>query len=318
MAFFKVALEELNLSLTLRSGQCFRWRKRATQDDEGLDVWLGILGRHVVSLTQNIDKGIIHYSFTTPERRTDNRNISNKKPKIDEESILREYFQLDVKLSPLYKSWSSVDPNFKKVASGVPGVRVLKQDPVENLISFICTSCNNIPRITSMIHKTCTTFGELLMTDEEFGDLHAFPTLESLASEEAAVGLSKLGLGYRAKYLTATAKMILNGGIRPLDELASPETSYEEARSELIKLPGVGRKVADCVCLFSLNKTQSVPVDTHVYQIACKQYMKYLDAKKKTLSEKDYEVIACFFRDLHGLNAGWAHSVLFTADLKLK
>jgi N-glycosylase/DNA lyase len=308
----KAPLGELNLSLTLRSGQCFRWKKRLLKNEAGLESWVGIIGHQIISLSQDIEKGIIHYSF---EGKQEN---SIKKRKIDEESLLRDYFQLDINLTSLYESWSLKDPNFKEVSSRFPGVRVLRQDPVENLISFICSSCNNIPRITSMIDKICISFGQLLTTDEEFGDIYSFPSLESLASEEASITLSKLGLGFRAKYITSSARMILKNDISSLKQLSLESTSFLEARTELMKLPGVGRKVSDCVCLFSLNKKEAVPVDTHVYQIACKYYMKYLNPKKKSLSEKDYEVVANFFRDIHGSYAGWAHSVLFTAHINLR
>ena len=84
---------------------------------------------------------------------------------------------------------------------------------------------------------------------------------------------------------------------------------------ELTGLPGVGAKVADCVCLMSLDQHEAIPVDTHVWQIASRTYLPEL-SKTKTLTERTYRQIGDFFRDLFGDYAGWAHSVLFTADLR--
>ena len=241
----------------------------------------------------------------------------SKKLKVLEDDILRKYFLLDISLFDLYNKWSEVDPIFKETAAKLPGVRVMKQDPVENVFSFICATCNNIKRISGMVDRMCTKFGDFLLEDEDFGPVHSFPSVEVLAGDSMTNELRDLGFGFRAKYINAAAKMIINGEIKPLETLASPKTPTEEARQQLMKLPGIGKKVADCILLFSMGKTEPIPVDTHVYQIACKYYMKGLDPKKKTVSDKEYQRISSFFQDLFGSHAGWAHSVLFTADLKL-
>ena len=91
-----------------------------------------------------------------------NNSLENSVDNDDQpyDSIIKDYFQLDVNLRQLYIEWSKADSNFAKIASTMPGIRILRQDPVENLFSFICSSNNNISRITSMVGKLCQTFGK--------------------------------------------------------------------------------------------------------------------------------------------------------------
>lgn len=142
--------------------------------------------------------------------------------------------------------------------------------------------------------------------------------------------LRELGFGYRAKYIAETARIVVED--KPKDwllDLRNPEsqawgdtrsagppfTTYKEAHEQLVGLSGVGPKVADCVCLFGLGWAEAVPVDTHVWQIAVRDY-KFGKLKTKTFSKVMYDAVGDHFRDLWGKQAGWAHSVLFTADLR--
>ncbi|XP_071495777.1 N-glycosylase/DNA lyase-like [Diadema antillarum] len=228
--------------------------------------------------------------------------------------VLHDYFQLDVRLAGLYEQWKGADENFSRVSVSFPGVRILRQDPVENLVSFICSSNNNISRITGMVEKLCQNYGT------EIGVLdgvtwHAFPTLAALSGKGVEERLRKLGFGYRAKFINQTAKKITSelGGEEWLWKLRG--LPYSEVHSQLLQLQGVGAKVADCVCLMSLDKREAIPVDTHVWQIAARDYMTSLQ-KTKSLTDRTYREIGDFFRELFGEYAGWAHSVLFSADLK--
>ena len=94
------------------------------------------------------------------------------------------------------------------------------------------------------------------------------------------------------------------------------EMNYEEAVKEILKLPGVGPKVADCVCLMSLGKHEAIPVDTHIKKIWSTSYMASGESVPKTLTTSKYNEIAQYFRNLHGPFAGWAQSVLFSMELK--
>ncbi|KAJ8300945.1 hypothetical protein KUTeg_022464 [Tegillarca granosa] len=220
-----------------------------------------------------------------------------KKEKIIEK--LRDYFRLDVNLSDLYEKWSSVDDNFKKVSQNFEGIRILRQDPVENLFSFICSSNNHISRISSMVEKLCENYGDFIceIDDQAY---YSFPSVSSLAQEGVEENLRTLGFGYRAKYIYQSAKYIKENCTESwLYDLR--HKPYKETKTELMKLCGV----ADCVCLMSMDKLEVVPVDTHVWQIAARDYIPHI---KQTQTVSSLE--------LWGDKAGWAHQVLFMADLK--
>ncbi|XP_059800714.1 N-glycosylase/DNA lyase isoform X1 [Hypanus sabinus] len=232
----------------------------------------------------------------------------------EEGKILSDYFQLHVQLSDLYSQWVQADKHFAQVAQDFPGVRILRQDPIECLFSFICSSNNHISRIAGMVERLCHTYGERLCQLDSC-TYHSFPTLQVLAGNNVEKELRKLGFGYRAKFISQTAKVILEK--HGPDWLYSlRETSYKEAKRALCTLPGVGAKVADCVCLMSLDKPGVIPVDTHVWQITKRDYLSHLGAGRKSLTDKVYGEIGDFYRSLWGPFAGWAHSVLFSADLK--
>jgi N-glycosylase/DNA lyase len=161
---------------------------------------------------------------------------------------------------------------------------------------------------------------------------HDFPRPEALAGAGVESHLRELGFGYRAGYIAKTAKIVVNerpeGWLQSLcnsedldDNLdqkglsAGGREAYHKAHEELLQLQGVGPKVADCVCLMGLGWGESVPVDTHVWQIAQRDY-KFGKGKHKSLTKATYDAVGDHFRSLWGKEAGWAHSVLFAADLK--
>ncbi|ANB12139.1 8-oxoguanine glycosylase OGG1 [Sugiyamaella lignohabitans] len=232
-------------------------------------------------------------------------------------ALINDYFNLDVKLSSLYSDWAKCDSHFSKKSGEFPGIRILRQDPWENVCSFICSTNNNIKRISQMVDNLCIHFGDYIATHEGVA-YYDFPKPHQLNDPSVEAKLRSLGFGYRAKYIYKTAVMVStptdssSDGLPALFNLRN--LSYEEAHEELLKFSGVGPKVADCVCLMSLDKHDCVPVDTHVWQIAQRDY-KY-GRKYKTLNKVAYDDIRIFFRDLWGPYAGWAHSVLFTADLR--
>ncbi|XP_043933977.1 N-glycosylase/DNA lyase isoform X1 [Protopterus annectens] len=230
------------------------------------------------------------------------------------QDILMDYFQLNVELESLYKQWGKEDLHFRRVAQEFPGVRILRQDPTECFFSFICTSNNHISRIEGMIERLCKAFGKRLCQLDE-AVYYSFPTLEALAAPDVEERLKNLGFGYRAKFVNQSAQTILEK--HGYDWLVSLRcVPYEDARTMLRALPGVGAKVADCVCLMSLDKTEAVPVDTHVWQIAKRHYLPHLGSDNKTLTDRLYKEIGNYFHNLWGPYAGWAQSVLFCSDLK--
>ena len=254
-------------------------------------------------------------------------------------AALRDWLQLDrARLVDMYADWSGACDKFAFVASRLPGMRLLRQEPVECLIGFICSSCNNIARITQMMSALRRQYGQHLcdvryaeheveqQSQSELGSeqtaavesYYAFPSLSQLALIPSSE-LRALGFGYRAEYVTESAcEVVRRGGLDWLTAWRSPEVSTEAVLAALQELPGVGPKVAACVALFSLDRLDLIPVDTHVHQIALRDYGAQLSAevrRSKSVTKSVHASIAALFRDKFGPLAGWAHSVLFTAEL---
>ncbi|KAI2471229.1 8-oxoguanine DNA-glycosylase [Annulohypoxylon bovei var. microspora] len=323
-----LSLTDLCIETTLRCGQSFRWRKIE-------DEWNCVLYGRLLSLKQ--DKTHLHYKVISPTIVPPSlspplsiKDESESENDDDTEALLRHYFSLKHDLTALYDQWSNSDPNFRKKAPKFTGIRILSQTPWEALIAFICSSNNNISRISQMVHKLCKHYGPLIghVGDEAF---HDFPTPQALSGKKVESHLRELGFGYRAKYIAETARLVSEE--RPkgwLESLINPDNpgwpttktdeanelpTYRYAHEQLLLLSGVGPKVADCVCLMGLGWDEAIPVDTHVWQIAQRDY-KFGKAKTKTFSKAMYDAVGDHFRKIWGQQAGWAQSVLFTANLK--
>ncbi|KAI1749380.1 DNA glycosylase [Xylaria castorea] len=319
-----LSLTELCIDTTLRCGQSFRWQKIN-------DEWNCVLRGRLLSLKQ--DESFLHYKVTWPKGSSSSRKeISGTdiQQEDDSEALLGHYFSLRHDLTALYDQWSESDSNFKKRAPKFTGIRILSQDAWETLVAFICSSNNHISRISSMVNKLCVHYGPLIghIGDEAFYD---FPSPQALTGKKVESHLRDLGFGYRAKYIVETAMIVSQQ--KPegwLESLTNPENpgstsvpvavrdepiTYKQAHEELLFLSGVGPKVADCVCLMGLGWSEAVPVDTHVWQIAQRDY-RFGKTKTKTFSKAMYHSIGDHFRQIWGPQAGWAQSVLFTANLK--
>ena len=319
---------EVCLDLTLPTGQSFRWRRRAD------GVWAGAVGRRALALRQT--HGEVEFALLNAgELRA--RGHGEEAPDATRE-VLRDYFHLNTaSLVELYADFEAADPRFAAVAPYFGGTRMLRQDPVECLFSFICSSNNHISRIHGMVNRLCAAYGERMAIDpgaevllappepdapgtpskakpEETLELFVFPTVEGLtrATEDE---LRAAGFGYRAKFITGSAAMLAakdEGGDNFLWQLR--EVGSEEAVNALIELPGIGPKVAACVALFSLDKHALIPVDTHVWQIAVEHYTPEL--ADKSLTPKVHAAINEAFETRFGPFAGWAHNILFVSHLR--
>lgn len=157
--------------------------------------------------------------------------------------LLKKYFQLDINIKNLYKDWASKDERFANLTvQDYRGIRMLYQDCVENAFSFICSSNNNISRISQMVEKLCLNYGDeiALVEGKQYYD---FPNVENLVGEKVEKKLREEKFGYRAGFIAKTAaKIVENGGLKWLENLR--EVGYDEARKQLQTLPGIGRKVS--------------------------------------------------------------------------
>ncbi|KAI0320749.1 DNA glycosylase [Amylostereum chailletii] len=345
-------LAQLSLAAVLKCGQSFRWSVHPVQAADGstrTHEYRLCLRDRVVCLRQSPD--ILLYRSVFP----DSVPIGDMSVREAETlAWIKDYFQLDIDLIKLYHDWAEKDAVFARVKARFEGIRMLRQDPWENLISFICSSNNNISRITKMVKSLCSHYSPPLLSlsppaidvdnslltpphnsnhsicpkDVDFEPYHPFPPPSRLAMADVPAILRSLGFGYRADYIHKTAKMLVDAHKSTTSSQAGDEAAERwlrtlrklptaEAREELLKFMGVGRKVADCVLLMSLDKHEVIPVDTHVHQIAIKHYgLKGPLKARQTLSLKLYDEINSKFTSVWGEHAGWAHSVLFTADLK--
>ena len=292
-----------------------------------------VLQGRLLSLKQ--DPTHLHYQVTWPNNN--DSSIRDTSSQDDTVSLLHNYFALSHSLSSLYEKWTASDANFARRAPAFTGIRILNQDAWETLVAFICSSNNNISRISQMVHKLCIYYGPYI-TSIDGEAFHDFPRPDALSGASVESHLRELGFGYRAKYIAETARIVT--AERPLDwllRLRNPAIptldaaerkfgdngktpTYKEAHEALLGLSGVGPKVADCVCLMGLGWGEAVPVDTHVWQIAQRDYNFGKNSggagKTKSFSKAMYDAVGDHFRKIWGPQAGWAQSVLFTANLK--
>lgn len=236
--FISLAGAPLDIESTLFSGQVFRWRKR--------EAWYeGVISGEVVCL-RGADEGI---EYVTSNDDDDSMT-----------SRLMDYFSLDVDLCKVYAALSR-DEELRGAFERYRGMRVLRQDPWETLLSFLCAQNSNVQRITRNVEDMCRAFGNPLSLGDR--TRHSYPTPEALA-EAGEQTLRDLGLGYRARYVASAAEKVATGEI---DLIGLRETPYDHALETLMTLDGVGDKVANCIMLFCMEKPQAFPVDTHILQV---------------------------------------------------
>lgn len=276
-------LTPFDLENTLQCGQLFRWEKQ-----EGW--WYGIVGQQVFKVRQK--NNILEF------KGTDAR-------------FIKEYFRLDDNL-PQIVSEINRDSFIKRAVQAFPGLRIVRQNPWECLISYVCATYKNIPAIRNMIFELSRRLGD--KTAFENHASYTFPE-PSILGNATLNELRKCKLGFRAKRIRETARMVASNEV---DFEALKKNDYETAKDELLRLPGVGNKVADCVLLFSLEKLEAFPVDVWIKRTVQKHYANHFDAsfiskvsEKTSLSTKEYNRIGSFARKYFGKYAGYAQEYLF-------
>ena len=185
----------------------------------------------------------------------------------DLENFWKNYFDLNTDYEKMIASITPDDHYLKAASKAGQGIRILRQDTWEMIITFLISQQNNISRIRSCIERLCVRYGEKLKAGDT--EYYSFPTPQQLsgATEEE---LRRLGMGYRARYIVETTRSILEGEVS-LEKLYQMKY-YRRARKELMKLSGVGEKVADCICLFALHHMDAFPIDTHIRQVLNEHY----------------------------------------------
>lgn len=249
--------DSFNLVHIFECGQCFRWNMLVDGS------YTGIIKAGVINVKQD-GKDFI---FTG--------NVEGKL-----EDIVKDYFDLETDYAKIKERLSKVDEYLRESIKFGDGIRILNQDLWECIISFIISANNNIPRIKKIIDKISKTYGKKVVFREE--EYYLFPSIEEL-SKASVENLRGMGLGFRDKRVYNTTKMIKED--KTLLTNLQNEKSLEKVEEELLKLDGVGEKVANCIMLFSLKRFDVFPIDVWVRRVMNDLYIHNEDEEKVSKRE---------------------------------
>ena len=292
---FPLPAEELfDPHATFRCGQVFRWREH-----EG--VWCGPFGESALAVEPGAEGVRV--------------SLAGRAQCLD---AVWRFLGLDAPLAEIYRRLAG-DRWVGAATQALPGLRLLRQDPWECVVGYICSQFSNIPKIELNTERIARLWGNAHVLETRAGpvEVRTLPPAAVLAGVSPDA-LRECAVGYRCGYLTGTAQLV---AAETVDLAALRATPYEEALATLLTLPGIGRKVADCILLFSLDQPQACPVDVWVRRVIHELYPRALhhylpDAaarREKGLSELEYRAITRFAWDRWGCLAGYAQQYLFTA-----
>ena len=245
-------IDSFNLTHIFECGQCFRWNKE--QDGS----YTGVINNNVLNVKEENNK-FIFYGICED----------------DIKELVISYFNLDTDYNKIKKELSKIDEFLKTSIEFGDGIRILKQDLWETIISFIISANNNIPRIKGIIERISKQYGKEIVFNVK--SYYTFPTPKEL-SKASIEDLRKLGLGFRDKRIYETTKAF-NNGTYNLKEIENIEDT-NKIRQILLEIPGVGPKVADCILLFGLNRFDVFPIDVWVRRVMNDLYIKNEDETK--------------------------------------
>lgn len=254
-------------------GQCFRFNRISD------NRYIGVAFNKVLDIEQNGDTVILH-----------NTTLS------DYENIWCDFLDLNRSYSDIKAELSQNDSIMGEAIKCGEGIRILRQDAWETIVSFIISQTNNIPRIKGIIERLCESFGDKI--EYNGNAYYSFPSarkINSLSLED----LSVIRAGFRDKYIMAAAHAVVSGelSLSALDEMTTVD-----AKKKLMNIKGIGNKVSDCILLFGLNRADSFPVDVWI-----KRIMEYCYFK----SEQPIKVISDFADSKFGDLGGFAQQYLF-------
>lgn len=278
MASLELQVRDFDLEQIFECGQCFRWDRR----EDG--SYLGVAGQSLAKMSMAQESGFLKIELL---RSGDG----------EDENFWKKYLDLDRDYGKIKEELCRKDEKIREAVEFGSGIRILSQDPFEMVISFIISQNSNIPRIKKCINSISEKYGKKI-GDYEGRTYYAFPTPNALAKATEAE-LMDLKLGYRAAYIVKTVSIIL-GNMDNFDRIESME--YEEAKEFLLRLSGIGPKVADCILLFGLRHFHAFPIDVWVKRIMHEAY---------GFEEKDLKGMQDFAKEKFGENAGLAQQYLF-------
>ena len=266
---------KVNLDYSINSGQVFLWKKIDTK-------WYGVDGKRILVLENS------------------QKFKKNMKYEVD-------FFRLDDNFEKISNELKN-DNYVRNALKMFPGLRLIRQNPFQCYISFIVSSNSNIPNIKSRLENLCKTFGRRKIVDGR--EFFLFPEPSDLANA-SVLDIKKCGLGYRAKAVKTASLSVLD---KKIDFDFLKKIDYHTAKEELIKVFGIGNKVADCILLFSLEKLEAFPLDRWMLRILQKYYSKEFQISTKTLTEKTYDQLHENIVEHFGSYAGYAQQFLFKME----
>ena len=269
---------KVNFDYSINSGQVFLWKKIDAK-------WYGVDGKRVLVL-ENAQKFKKNMKYET------------------------DFFRLDDNFEKISNDLKN-DNYVRNALKMFPGLRLIRQNPFQCYISFIVSSNSNIPNIKSRLQNLCKTFGRRKMVDGK--EFFLFPEPSDLANA-SVLDIKKCGLGYRAKAVKTASLSVLD---KKIDFDFLKKIDYHTAKEELIKVFGIGNKVADCILLFSLEKLEAFPLDRWMLRILQKYYSKEFQISTKTLTEKTYDQLHENIVEHFGSYAGYAQQFLFKMEREL-
>ncbi len=265
----------IDVENSINSGQVFLWKKNETN-------WYGVNGQDILQIDKN--------------------------GKIDSyQNLEADFFRESDDIEKIIKSISK-DKTVKMAVKKYQGLRILRQDPFQCLISFIVSSNSNIPKIKYCLENISKKFGK--KTKFQNQEFFLFPKPEKLAKASISE-ITGCGVGYRAKFIKEAAKMMVS---KKIDFEYLKKCNYQEAKESICQIPGVGNKVADCIMLFSLDKLEAVPLDRWIIRILEKYYLKKFEIATKTVTEKQYNILHEKIVNHFGPYAGYAQQFLFKME----
>lgn len=223
-----------------KSGQIFRMKKTEN------DLWKIISKKYILRLSQK-DGGVF-------------LDCSKE----DFEKYWKNYFDLDYNYQNIIEKVISGNDNYlKEAVKAGSGIRILRQDPFEMVISFIISQQMQIPRIRKLIEALCHNYGEKLSEDD-----YSFPSSKALAEANIA-DFRAMGFGYRSEYISLAAKAVED---KKIDLEIPYKMNYEDCIKYFMQLRGVGKKVANCISLFAYHKIDAFPIDTWIKKVITNIY----------------------------------------------
>jgi N-glycosylase/DNA lyase len=281
-------IKDFDPKQTFECGQCFRWT--AQQDGS----YSGVAGCRYANVSYDPETETLSIKeLGSLQGLTQNKSF--------ERDWWNRYLDLGRDYSKIKKNISATSPLMKAAVAHGGGIRILRQDPWETVISFIISQNNHIPRIRGCIETLCREFGDVIEPPDGEGSpgAYAFPGIERLA-EISEAELEICRLGYRAAYIAKTARQVSADGGKTLSE--AEDKTEEEAEAWLTSLSGVGPKVAHCIMLYSFGDFDIFPIDT---------WMKKVMGSLAGIKENDVPAMHAYAKKAYGDHCGIAQQYLF-------